>query len=129
MGDRCYMKLTCRLQDVPRFEPLGFDPEDDTPTDGRTIELCDPEANYAHSGDLPTDIPWTAYHYEGGDYGSFELVCCGDGKIHEWATGHGNDDYVFPDPIAHPDHFLSRIVDFHAFHHARQKVSELLTAP
>jgi hypothetical protein len=92
MGDRCYMSLYCRRQDVPRFEELGFslqtssDPsESDLPAD--TVEMIDEEANYAHSGDMPADIPFHGYHCAGGNYGEHQFAC--DGKEYEeWETGN-----------------------------------------
>lgn len=91
MGDLCYMTVTCRRQDQKRFEALGFHVEyveDNETQTGETIALVDEEANYGHCGNLPTDIPWTGEHAEGGDYGPAVLAC--DGKeICEAEAGHG----------------------------------------
>lgn len=78
MGDRCYMQVTCRRQDQDTFEALGFVLEYDEAPDSPIIELADEEANYAHCGKLPTNIPFTAWHGAGGDYGDRRIVC--DGK-------------------------------------------------
>ena len=89
MGDRCYMELTCRCQDQGRFEALGFTAQDwdNSASDSATISMVDEEANYAHYGDMPTDIPYIGVHGAGGDYGSGAYVC--DGK--EYAeVGRGN---------------------------------------
>lgn len=97
MGDRCHMTVYCRPQDVPRFEELGFTAQiDPIPPDATEVEMIDEEANYAHFGDLPTDIPYHGWHHEGGDYGPAEFAC--DGTTYaEWETGHGISGYVFPD--------------------------------
>ncbi|NBU11829.1 MAG: hypothetical protein EBS84_22995, partial [Proteobacteria bacterium] len=69
MGDRCYMQVTCRRQDIPEFEALGFHLEFEQSPDSPIVELIDEEANYAHADQLPTDIPFTAWHGAGGNYG------------------------------------------------------------
>ena len=85
MGDRCYMTVTCRRQDIPRFEQLGFTVSDDR--GGHVVELEDDSANYAHHGDLPLDIPWTGCNTEGGNYGRADHAC--DGKTYlECSTDH-----------------------------------------
>ena len=89
MGDRCYMEITCRRQDQERFEALGFiaqkwnNPASDSPL----VVMVDEEANYAHSGNLPTDIPYHGFNGPGGNYG--DGVCACDGKEYaEVETGH-----------------------------------------
>lgn len=130
MGDRCHMTIYCRPQDTARFEDLGFTAQHDEPDDNGTIEMLDPEANYAHSGDLPTDIPWHGHHHEGGEYGPAELHCCGDGIVHEWATDHsGGSGYVFPNPITESDDFIASIARFHTFHETRHRALNLILCP
>ena len=58
MGDRCYMHVTCRRQDRETFEALGFNLEFESSPDSPLIEMADEEANYAHTGDLPTTLPF-----------------------------------------------------------------------
>ena len=77
MGDRCYMQIKCRKQDVPVFEEIGFQ-VDDSEVNGESVHMFEEEANYAHSGDMPTDIPWTGSSGAGGSYGPSEYAC--DGK-------------------------------------------------
>ena len=87
MGDRCYMQVTCRREDLPRFEPLGFRLEFEQTTNCPIVELVDEEANSAHNGDLPTDVPFLASHGPGGNYGSGLIAC--DGKCFaEVEAGH-----------------------------------------
>jgi hypothetical protein len=123
MGDRCHMTIFCRPQDTAHFEELGFTAQ----TERGTIEMIDPEANYAHYGNLPTDIPWTGSHHEGGDYGPAELHCLGDGIVHEWECATSlRDGYVFPDPIRESEAFITAIARFHTFHKTRNQALELL---
>jgi hypothetical protein len=92
MGDRCFMSVVCRRQDASIFEELGFDLHHEDKPDTAVIEMWDAEANYAHSGDMPKDIPYYGHHYEGGDYGAHKFVC--DGSVYaEAACGH-NAGYV-----------------------------------
>lgn len=92
MGDRCYMTLTCRRQDAPRFEALGFHPEfansdDDDPQDPLApVKLVDEEANYAHHGNLPTDVPWVGHSANGDSYGPSDYACDGR-RLLDVATG------------------------------------------
>jgi len=84
MGDRCYMTVWCRPQDVATFTAIGFIEEKRTEF---YVHMVDEQANYAHSGDMPTDIPYTASHASGGDYGSAMLACDGE-RLVEIETGH-----------------------------------------
>ena len=77
MGDRCYMKLECRRQDAPRFEALGFYIEEDE-SKADVATMVDEGANYAHSGDMPEDIPYYGWHDTGGGYEACVFAC--DGK-------------------------------------------------
>jgi hypothetical protein len=128
MGDRCHMTIYCRPQDTARFEELGFTAQiPETAFNDGTIEMLDEEANYAHHGSLPTDIPWTGSHHEGGDYGPAELHCLGDGIVHEWETDHsGGSGYVFPNPITQSTDFIAAIARFHTFHDTRSQALQLL---
>ncbi|MEN9576719.1 MAG: hypothetical protein RL514_4574 [Verrucomicrobiota bacterium] len=57
------MQVTCRRQDMKKFEALGFHPEfADTPTDGPVVELIDAGADYGHATRLPKDVPFMATH-------------------------------------------------------------------
>ena len=90
MSDRCYMELTCRRQDVQKFEALGFVAQSWNNPDGKSplILMVDEEANYAHSGDMPTDIPYHGFNGSGGNFGQGSFAC--DGKTYaEVETGHG----------------------------------------
>lgn len=73
------MEITCRRQDQGRFEALGFTAQEwnNPASDSVTTVMVDEEANYAHCGDMPTDIPYHGIHGAGGDYGSGACVCDG----------------------------------------------------
>lgn len=87
MGDRCYMKLTCRRQDLPRFEPLGFVVDHEADPNSPLVELMDEEANYAHHGDLPRDVPFLAEHGPGGNSGNGRVACDGQ-RYADVEAGH-----------------------------------------
>ena len=78
MGDRCYMEITCRCEDMGRFETLGFTAQK-TDTASPLVVMVDDEANYAHYDKLPTDIPYLGFNGAGSEYGPGNVVC--DGKL------------------------------------------------
>ena len=88
MGDRCYMHVTCRRQDRETFEALGFNLEFESSPDSPLIEMADEEANYAHTGDLPTTFPFIARHGPGANYSDGRIAC--DGK--RWGEVPANQD-------------------------------------
>ena len=89
MSDRCYMEITCRPQDQERFEALGFVAQDWKQESPALVILVDEEADYAHSGNLPPDVPYHGFNGPGGNYGQGALAC--DGKTYaEVETGHGS---------------------------------------
>ena len=90
MGDRCYMSLVCRRQDKERFEELGF--VLNCRDEGPLLEMEDAEANYAHCGDLPKDIPYHGSHGAGGDYGPGVFAC--DGTTYAEVEGGHNGGLV-----------------------------------
>jgi hypothetical protein len=69
MGDRVYMRITCRREDAPHFEKLGF-VEDDTEGDS-AISMVDAEANYGHWEPLQelakAGVPFFGWHDAGGE--------------------------------------------------------------
>ena len=81
MGDRCYMTLTCRPQDVEVFEAIGFGVEDDDLGPG-AVEMVDEEANYANRSEMPTDRVYFGFHGAGDTYGPERFAC--DGEQSEW---------------------------------------------
>jgi len=78
MGDRCYMSVTCRREDKARFEELGFELESESSPESLVIEMVDQEANYAHYDKMPVNLPYTANHSAGDNYGPGSIAC--DGK-------------------------------------------------
>ncbi len=75
MSDTCYMEVMCLREHQKRFIVLGFHLDNETEN---VAIMVDFEANFAHFGKLPTDIPYTAFHSYGGDYGPHLIAC--DGK-------------------------------------------------
>ncbi len=84
------MKLTCRRQDVKRFEEIGFVEQEEN-TDG-TVEMVDEEVNYAHNGEMPTDIPYHGNHTAGCAYPS-EVYAC-DGKEYIEVSSNNENEAV-----------------------------------
>src|ERR1051325_8192342 len=89
MGDRCYMEVTCRRKDVKCFEDLGFAMQDwnNENPDSPTVVMVDEEANYAHSGRMPTNIPYHGHNGAGGCYGESAFACDGE-RFAEVEAGH-----------------------------------------
>lgn len=88
MGDRCYMHVTCRRQDMGRFEALGFALEYESGPESLVVEMADPEANYAHSGEMPVNIPYTAFNGAGSEYCEYRMAC--DGKQYREVCGNSS---------------------------------------
>ncbi len=89
MGDRCYMHVTCRREDVAQFEELGFHLEFESSPESLVVEMADEEANYAHTDEMPTHIPYIAWNGKGSEYGECKLVCDGQEFIEAPATSDG----------------------------------------
>ena len=128
MGDRCYMQVTCRRQDQSRFEELGFHLEFEQSDNCPVIEMIDEEANYAHSGHLPTDIPFLASHGAGGNYGDGRIAC--DGK-HCAEVGATSDGFVVAwdcDKQQPTQESLKGIRHYFAVHQTVQELFKKLSA-
>jgi hypothetical protein len=83
------MSVTCRREARGKFEALGFVLESDPLPECPVIEMVDEQANYAHSGKMPTDIPYYGTNGSGSNYGAGDCAC--DGKEYaEVETGHGS---------------------------------------
>jgi len=89
MSDCCYVHVTCRRQDMERFEALGFHLEFESTSQSVIVELADEEANYAHTGELPTDIPYTAWNGKGSEYGDYKMACDGEEFVEVPASQDG----------------------------------------
>ena len=81
------MEITCRRQDQERFRALGFVAQANENTEDAMITMVDAEANYAHSGELPTDIPYHGFNGPGDNYGDGAVACDGR-RLAEVETGH-----------------------------------------
>jgi hypothetical protein len=68
------MQITCADADAPRFKELGFHIAE---REGALVILEDHEANYAHDGNLPTDLLYAGHHGAGGNYEGGEFACNG----------------------------------------------------
>ena len=117
MGDRAYVRLTCRREDADRFEQLGF-VEDDT--EGRlAVSMVDDEANYAHYAKLielaKKNIVFFGWHDAGGEYDGSMFASAGDGMYHEaLSTSHESLPLVRVRPdgsVAEND--LDRVRDYY----------------
>lgn len=128
MGDRCYMQVTCRRQDQSTFEALGFHVEFEQSPDSPIVELIDEEANYAHADHLPTDIPFTAWHGAGGNYGDGKFACDGN---HYAEVSANRDGFVvrWDEATNQPaQESLARIRDYLAIHQTVQEMFHILSA-
>jgi hypothetical protein len=82
------MEITCRRADQGRFEALGFTAQEANNATSPFVVMVDEEANYGHSGNLPTDIPYHGFNGPGGNFG--DGVCACDGQVYaDVDTGHG----------------------------------------
>lgn len=102
MGDRCYLEITLRREDLSRFAPHidaapdeewwdHLDEEQDRP---EIVTASVYEANYAWYDErmnaAKADIPFHGYHAEGGEYGSYAFASWA-GKLHEAPLSHEGD--------------------------------------
>jgi hypothetical protein len=125
MGDRCFMQVTCRRQDIAEFEALGFHLEFEPSPDSPVVELIDEEANYAHADQLPTEVPFLASHGAGGNYGDGKIVCDGNQYAEVGATSDGFVVAWDRQANAPTPESLERIRHYFAVH---QTVRELFTS-
>lgn len=77
MGDRCYMEVICKPEDVARFEDLGFTRQEDM--ESGLAYLVDEQADYGHSTEMPPDLVYYGGTGAGGSYGPEEFACEGKG--------------------------------------------------
>lgn len=103
MGDRCYLEITLRREDLSRFAPHidatpeeewwdRLEEEEDRPG---VVTASVYEANYAWYDErmnaAKANIPFYGYHAEGGEYGSYAFASWA-GKLHEAPLSH--DGYL-----------------------------------
>jgi hypothetical protein len=85
MGDRAYVRITCRREEAERFQQLGF-VEDDSESD-MAVSMVDDEANYAHYSALTAlakaGIVFFGWHDAGGEYDGSMFASDGRGDYHE----------------------------------------------
>ena len=114
MGDRCYMQLTCKRKDKAVLEELGFAQESDfdDPQFPDCVEMVDLEANYGHSGDMPTNIVYMGTQDAGDNYGPESYACDGETYLAQPTDGYGGfvvtfDEQGNPEPVS-----LAQVKDF-----------------
>jgi hypothetical protein len=118
MGDRAYVRLTCRQEDAGRFEQIGF--VEDRTEGELAVSMVDEEANYAHYSELTelakAHVVFCGWHDAGGDYDGAMFASGGDGQYHEaLSTSHESLPLVRVKPdgsIAEGD--LDRVRDFYS---------------
>ncbi len=85
MGDRAYVRVTCRREDAERFQQLGF-VEDDC-EGGIAVSMVNDEANYTHYSKLTAlakaGIVFFGWHDEAGEYDGSMFASDGTGEYHE----------------------------------------------
>lgn len=85
MGDRAYVRITCRRADAEQFWELGF-VEDDIESD-EAVSMFDDEANYAHHVALTAlaqaGVVFFGWHEAGCEYDPALFVSDGSGKYRE----------------------------------------------
>ncbi len=102
MGDRCYLEITLRCEDLSRFaEHVNAAPEeewwdrlDEEEDRPGVVTASVYEANYAWYDErmkaAKANIPFYGYHAEGGEYGSYAFASWA-GKLHEALLSHEGD--------------------------------------
>ena len=124
MGDRCYLEITLRREDLSRFAPHidataeeeWWDRLDEDDANPGIVTASVYEANYAWYDERMTaakaNIPFYGYHAEGGEYGSYAFASLA-GKLHEAPLDHDGNLSIAVDedlrPIGDPA-FLRRYV-------------------
>ena len=85
MGDRAYVRITCRREDAERFEEIGF-VEDDAESDV-AVSMVDNEANYATYSALTAlakaGIVFFGWHDAGCEYDGSMFASDGSGEYRE----------------------------------------------
>jgi hypothetical protein len=85
MGDRAYVRITCRREDAERFEEIGF-VEDDAESDV-AVSMVDNEANYADYSALTAlakaGIVSFGWHDAGCEYDGSMFASDGSGEYRE----------------------------------------------
>lgn len=76
MGDRCYIRIYCRMHDTPRFEQAGFALESHDPS--TDLAVIQNEEGY-FDDHWPKDIPYFGSHCEGYEYDGQFFACDGSG--------------------------------------------------
>ena len=102
MGDRCYLEITLRREDLSRFAPhidaaaeeKWWDNLDEEEGHPDVVTASVYEANYAWYDErmnaAKADIPFYGYYAEGVEYGSYTFASWA-GKLHEAPLSHEGD--------------------------------------
>jgi hypothetical protein len=129
MGDRCYLEITMRKADLPRFAPFAgaradekwWDNEDDVDRHPDLVTVGVYEANYAWSDQrlaaAKAGVPFYGNHGEGGEYGPYAFAALDSEMLEVEVNGAG---YMF---IAVDDNLQP--VDHDDLKHMREYVAKL----
>ena len=102
MGDSCFLEITMRRSDLPRFashidaapEEKWWDRLDEDENRPEIVTVSVYEANYSwydeRMNTAKAEIPFYGYHAEGGEYGSYAFASLA-GKLHEAPLSHEGD--------------------------------------
>jgi hypothetical protein len=86
MGDRAYVRITCRREDAARFEQLGF-VDEETAKNGCAVAMVEEAANYAHYSTLTEvakdRIVFFGWHDPGCEYDGSMFASDGAGEYCE----------------------------------------------
>jgi hypothetical protein len=133
MGDRCYLRITLKREDLDRFGQYmkckpgerWWDEEQDEPADG-VIEVGIFEANYAMTAQrteaAQAGLVFFGWHGEGGEYGGYEFASAG-GEMLECATDRNGDLVLVLDHDLNVQNDLEHIRRYIAM---RRQVRELM---
>jgi hypothetical protein len=103
MGDRCFLEMTIRREDLPKFarhvdakpDEEWWDDLHDHPSNPRLVSVSVNEANYGWLDErqeaAEAGIPFFGSHDEGGCYGGYAFAAM-DGEMNEAPLNH--DGYL-----------------------------------
>ncbi len=103
MGDRCFLEMTIRREDLPKFAPhvdtrpgeKWWDEIQDHPSNPHLVSVSVYEANYGWLDErqqaAKADIAFAGTHGEGGCYGGYAFAAV-DGEMDEAPINH--DGYL-----------------------------------
>ena len=104
MGDRCYVEITVRRQDLAKWENLGYtDGDSELVNTGEVksyVSMYDSERNYGvnhDTDDVVSGCPMFGSHSSGGDYGAYLFAWDGE-TFKQIETNHDGELLVKVNP-------------------------------